>query len=51
MTAFVTQIGEAFVGAGAEAAHLNTVLGEKGGPVEVAWVTALATPAPGTPPS
>jgi len=41
---FVTQIGEAFVGTGAEAAHLNTVLGAKGGPVETAWVTALATP-------
>jgi 5,6,7,8-tetrahydromethanopterin hydro-lyase len=38
------QIGEAFVGAGAEAAHVNTVLGPKGGPVETAWVTALATP-------
>src|SRR6202035_5465797 len=32
---FVTQFGEAFVGTGAEAAHINTVLGEKGGPVEV----------------
>jgi 5,6,7,8-tetrahydromethanopterin hydro-lyase len=39
-----TQIGEAFVGAGAEAAHVNTVLGAKGGPVETAWITALATP-------
>jgi 5,6,7,8-tetrahydromethanopterin hydro-lyase len=47
MTGFVTQIGEAFVGSGAEAAHLNTVLGEKGGPVETAWVTALATPRAG----
>jgi 5,6,7,8-tetrahydromethanopterin hydro-lyase len=42
--AAVTQIGEAFVGSGAEAAHLNTVLGRYGGPVETAWVTALATP-------
>jgi 5,6,7,8-tetrahydromethanopterin hydro-lyase len=39
-----TQIGEAFVGAGAEAAHVNTVLGPYGSPVETAWVTALATP-------
>jgi 5,6,7,8-tetrahydromethanopterin hydro-lyase len=39
-----SQIGESFVGAGAEAAHVNTVLGRRGGPVEVAWVTALATP-------
>jgi len=44
---FVTQIGEAFVGTGAEAAHLNTVLGAKGGPVETAWATALATPRAG----
>jgi 5,6,7,8-tetrahydromethanopterin hydro-lyase len=45
--AFITQFGEAFVGEGAEAAHLNTVLGAKSGPVETAWVTALATPRQG----
>lgn len=44
---FATQIGEAFVGEGAEAAHINTVLGALGGPVEVAWTTALATPRAG----
>ena len=38
------RIGEAFVGSGAEAAHVNTVLGERDGPVGVAWATALATP-------
>lgn len=42
-----TQIGEAFVGTGAEAAHLNTVLGDKAGPVGQAWITALATPRSG----
>ena len=42
-----TAVGEAFVGSGPEAAHLNTVLGTKGGPVEAAFVTALATPRPG----
>lgn len=42
-----TQIGEAFVGSGAHAAHLNTVLGGRGGPVESAWLTALAMPRPG----
>ncbi|MHB8220443.1 MAG: formaldehyde-activating enzyme [Acidimicrobiales bacterium] len=42
-----TQFGEAFVGRGSEAAHVNTVLGARGGPVETAWVTALATPGPG----
>ncbi len=47
MAAFVTQLGEAFCGSGAEAAHVNTVLGAKGGPVETAWVTALATPREG----
>ena len=41
---FATQIGEAFVGEGTDAAHINTVLGARGGPVEAAWVTALATP-------
>ena len=42
-----TQIGESFVGQGAEAAHVNTVLGAKGAPVETAWATALATPRSG----
>ena len=42
-----TQFGESFVGEGADAAHVNTVLGEPGGPVETAWVTALATPRAG----
>ena len=45
--ATVTQIGEGFVGSGANAAHINTVLGRKGGPVETAWTTALATPRQG----
>jgi 5,6,7,8-tetrahydromethanopterin hydro-lyase len=42
-----TQFGEAFVGSGAEAAHINTVLGPKGGPVETSFTTALATPRQG----
>jgi 5,6,7,8-tetrahydromethanopterin hydro-lyase len=42
-----TQFGESFVGEGVDAAHVNTVLGEAGGPVETAWVTALATPRAG----
>jgi 5,6,7,8-tetrahydromethanopterin hydro-lyase len=41
------QIGEAFVGEGAEAAHVNTVLGARSGPVGRAWATALATPSAG----
>lgn len=40
-------IGEAFVGDGADAAHLNTVLGDRDGPVGTAWATALATPSAG----
>lgn len=40
-------IGESFVGAGAHAAHTNLVIGRKGGPVETAWATALATPSAG----
>jgi 5,6,7,8-tetrahydromethanopterin hydro-lyase len=42
-----TQIGESFIGDGVDAAHVNTVLGPRGGPVETAWATALATPSLG----
>jgi 5,6,7,8-tetrahydromethanopterin hydro-lyase len=38
------QIGEGFAGDGANAAHVNTVLGSKDGAVGAAWTTALATP-------
>jgi 5,6,7,8-tetrahydromethanopterin hydro-lyase len=47
MVDFVTQIGEAFVGSGSDAAHINTVLGRKGGSLEGAWATALASPSQG----
>jgi 5,6,7,8-tetrahydromethanopterin hydro-lyase len=40
-------IGESFIGEGAEAAHVNTVLGDRAGPVGTAWATALATPGSG----
>jgi len=40
-------IGEGFAGDGANAAHVNTMLGAKGGPVGAAWATALATPRAG----
>ncbi|MDT0468853.1 formaldehyde-activating enzyme [Streptomyces gibsoniae] len=40
-------IGESFVGDGANAAHTNVVIGRKGGPIETAWATALATPSGG----
>jgi 5,6,7,8-tetrahydromethanopterin hydro-lyase len=42
-----SQIGEGFAGSGPNAAHVNTILGTKGGPVETAWATALATPRSG----
>ena len=41
------QLGEAFVGEGPNAAHVNTVLGPRDGPVGTAWATALATPTQG----
>src|SRR5580692_11230471 len=41
------QIGESFIGEGAEAAHINTVLGPRQGPVGTAWATSLAMPRPG----
>lgn len=41
------EVGEAFVGAGRDAAHVNTVVGERDGPVGTAWATALATPTAG----
>ena len=41
------ELGERFIGSGAEAAHVNTVLGRREGPVGQAWATALATPTSG----
>lgn len=41
------QYGEAYAGHGAEAAHVNTVLGLRDGPVGTAWATALASPSTG----
>lgn len=42
-----TLIGEALVGVGAEIAHIDLVIGKKGGAVEQALVAALASPAKG----
>ncbi|RFA07561.1 formaldehyde-activating enzyme [Subtercola boreus] len=41
------QLGESFVGDGVNAAHVNTVFGDREGPAGVAWATALATPSAG----
>ncbi len=40
-------IGESFIGEGAEAAHINTVLGDRHGPVGAAWAASLAMPRAG----
>lgn len=40
-------IGESFIGSGANAAHVNTVLGARSGPAGTAWAAALATPSAG----
>jgi 5,6,7,8-tetrahydromethanopterin hydro-lyase len=41
------EIGEAFAGEGADAAHVNTVLGPRGGPAGLAFASALASPSAG----
>src|SRR5262245_48388621 len=41
------QIGESFVGDGVNAAHINTVMGDRGGPAGTAWATALGSPSAG----
>jgi 5,6,7,8-tetrahydromethanopterin hydro-lyase len=41
------RIGESFIGDGAEAAHINVVLGRRDGPAGTAWATALASPSAG----
>ncbi|MCU1543176.1 MAG: formaldehyde-activating enzyme [Microbacteriaceae bacterium] len=40
-------IGESFVGEGVNAAHINTVFGDRDGPAGTAWATALASPSAG----
>lgn len=41
------QVGESFVGDGVNAAHINTVLGDRSGPAGTAWATALGSPSAG----
>jgi 5,6,7,8-tetrahydromethanopterin hydro-lyase len=41
------ELGEGFAGEGPNAAHVNTMLGAKNGPVGAAWATSLATPTAG----
>lgn len=40
-------IGEGFAGDGANAAHINIIIGPRNGPVGSAWATSLATPSAG----
>ncbi len=42
-----TLVGEALVGEGPEIAHIDLVIGPKGGAVEAAFVNALASPSEG----
>lgn len=42
-----TLIGEALVGSGPEIAHIDLVIGPKGGPVETAFMNSLAMPRKG----
>jgi 5,6,7,8-tetrahydromethanopterin hydro-lyase len=42
-----TLVGEALIGEGSEVAHIDLVIGERGGPVEQAFVNSLASPAQG----
>lgn len=41
------EVGEGFAGEGANAAHINTVLGKKSGPVGGAFVSTLGSPTMG----
>jgi 5,6,7,8-tetrahydromethanopterin hydro-lyase len=41
------EIGEGYVGSGVNAAHVNTVLGARAGPVGTAWASGLAGPSAG----
>lgn len=41
------EVGEGFAGVGANAAHINTVLGKKSGPVGGAFVSILGSPTVG----
>jgi 5,6,7,8-tetrahydromethanopterin hydro-lyase len=47
VSAPLPQFGEGFAGEGDDAAHVNTVLGRRDGPVGTAWTTALASPSAG----
>nr|WP_327036609.1 formaldehyde-activating enzyme [Methanothrix thermoacetophila] len=42
-----TLVGEALVGDGPEVAHIDLVIGPKGGAVDAAFVTSLASPRKG----
>ena len=43
----MSMVGEALVGEGKEVAHIDLVIGEKGGAVEQAFMTSLASPRAG----
>lgn len=43
----ILKIGESFIGSGPNAAHINVMLGDKGGPVGSAFASALSSPTKG----
>ena len=47
MSDSIMMIGEGFAGDGANAAHINIIIGPRNGPVGSAWATSLATPSAG----
>lgn len=47
MSDAVMLIGEGFAGSGANAAHINIIMGSRNGPVGTAWATSLASPSAG----
>ena len=47
MSDSIMMIGEGFAGEGANAAHINIIIGPRNGPVGSAWATSLATPSAG----
>jgi 5,6,7,8-tetrahydromethanopterin hydro-lyase len=46
-TPIPVQIGEGSEGSGVSVAHVNTILGDRNGPVAGAWASALSTPRDG----
>ena len=46
-TVLKSMIGEALIGSGPEIAHIDLIIGPRGGPVEAAFMNSLAMPRQG----